>query len=248
MDCALAAVASRDIDIHAPIQAGQGMSVWFAIVAALLLLAAALIRLGKLPRQLWTFLAAFSMLGMAGYAYQGSPELPTSKAKQESEDNGSAVQLLKIREEMTATFAGSKKWTVVADRFARQGKYSLAMALVGSGLKERPENGDLWAAMGVYAMLANDGRIGAPSELAFARARQYYPNLAVPDYFEGLDALADRRLLDTFKKWDAALSKAPKDSKWEPKLRRQFSALLSAVKQAETERQRLESTGGADGK
>lgn len=205
------------------------MNAWFVIAPTALILCVAIIIAGRVPRLLWEMCAAFLVLGLAGYAFQGKPQLAAEPAKPIMRDNAAAAQLIKLREQMAPTFASAKNWTILGDSMARQGNYKLAMSVVGSGLKEQPKNADLWAALGLYAMLANNGRIGAPSELAFAKARKFNPNLAAPDYFEGLNALANGQILDTLKKWDAALEKAPSDSQWAVTVRGQRTSLLRAL-------------------
>ncbi len=205
------------------------MNAWIVIAPAALILCVAIIMVGRLPRRLWEMCAAFLVLGLAGYAFQGKPHLAAAPAQPIMRDNAAAAQLIKLREQMAPTFASAKNWTILGDSMARQGNYKLAMSVVGSGLKEQPKNADLWAALGLYAMLANNGRIGAPSELAFAKARKFNPNLAAPDYFEGLNALADRQILETLNKWDAALEKAPSDSQWAGTVRGQRASLFRAL-------------------
>lgn len=208
------------------------MSAWFIIIPAALLLCAAAIWLGRLPRKIWELFAAFIVLGLAGYAIQGSADLSSSPGVKMQRDDETATALIDMRAEMAPTFASAKRWTTLGDSLAKKGNYPLAMAVVNAGLKERPENADLWAALGLYSMLANEGRIGPPSQFAFDKARENRETLAAPDYFEGLDALIDGRLLDTLKKWDAALKNAPKDSKWGPRLQEQLDGLTAAAKRA----------------
>ena len=208
------------------------MSAWIVVAPFALILCIAIILAGRLPRKLWEMCAAFLVLGLAGYAFQGSPNLAAAPQAAIERDNAAASQLIEIREQMAGTFAGSKNWTILGDSLARKGNYKLAMSVVGSGLKKQPKNADLWAAQGLYAMLANNGRIGEPSELAFAKARKFNPNLAAPDYFEGLNALTDGEVLTTLEKWDAALAKAPKDSKWAVTMQQQRAGLLRVLQRS----------------
>jgi len=208
------------------------MNAWVFITPVALILCIAIILASRLPRKLWELCAAFLVLGLVGYAFQGSPGLKAAPQAEPMRDNAAAAQLIEMRAQMAATFAGSKRWTILADSFARQGNYKLAMAVTGQGLKQQPKNADLWAAQGVYAMLANNGRIGAPSALAFTKAREFNANLAAPDYFEGLNALVDGRLLDALRKWDAALKLAPKDSAWAAVVRHQRASLVGSVQRS----------------
>ena len=208
------------------------MTGWIAAFAIALVTLMAIIWLGRVPRRSWEFVAAALFLGLTGYALQGSPEAPSSPAKAMTEDSRTAEQLLELRAKMAPNFDVSKNWTTTSDAFARSGKYSLAAAYVQNGLKKHPENSDLWSALGLYMMLASDGRISPPSAYAFGKARDYRKRNPAPDYFTGLFALVSGKPVDAAKLWEAALAKAPKESEWEPMVRRQLDGLRAMMQRA----------------
>ncbi len=214
------------------------MSSWAIIIFLAVLSISALIYLGGLPRKLWEITAASVMLGLVGYALQGRPTLPATPAQMTSNnDKAAAEELIDLRADMEASFAAAKRWTTTSDAMAKNGNYSLAMAIVQGGLKEKPKNADLWAAQGLYAMLANKGRLAQPAIFAFAQTRKLNPRHPAPDYFEGLAALVEDKPLETLKKWGLALDKAPKEAQWAQKVERQREGLLAAAQAAVTEQE-----------
>ncbi len=208
------------------------MMAWIAAFAIALSILLAFVLLGRVPRRSWELVAATLFLGLAGYALQGSPDAPAAPARLTEADSRTAEQLLRLQAQMAPNFDVSKNWTITSDAFARSGKYSLAVAYARSGLKEHPENSHLWAALGLYMMLASDGRITPPSEFAFAQARRFKAKNPAPDYFEGLFALVSGKPVDAAKLWESALEKAPKESQWEPAVRRQLDGLRAMMQRA----------------
>ncbi|MEE9433502.1 MAG: hypothetical protein V3V15_04605 [Sphingorhabdus sp.] len=208
------------------------MSAWIMIVAITLTLLAGMVLAGRLPRKTWELAAAMLAFGLTGYALQGSPDLAGSPAKAVKSGNAAGSALLELRAKMAPNFDVSKQWTITADSFASSGKYRLAAAYVESGLKKHPRNSDLWAALGLYMMLASDGKITPPAEYAFAQARKFRSRNAAPDYLEGVAALFEGRPAETVEKWTGALKMAPKQSEWEAAVQRQLDGLLEIAKQS----------------
>ena len=176
-------------------------------------------------RQLWQPVMAAVVLAMAGYAWQGRPALPSAPAKPIAEQRGAAEALLKMRSDMDQNYGTAKMWLVTADGFARDGSYDAAAGYIQAGLREHPDNADLWSALGVVLMLASEGEITPPAKLAFDKARKLAPNLPAPDYFEGLAALFERKPDVTIAKWKQLLERATPNAKWRPGVESQLSGL-----------------------
>lgn len=176
-------------------------------------------------RQLWQPVMATIVLAMAGYAWQGRPALPSAPAQPIAEEKGAAEALLKMRGDMDQSYGVAKMWLVTADGFARDGNYGAAAGYLQAGLREHPDNADLWSALGVVLMLASEGEITPPAKLAFDKARNLAPNLPAPDYFEGLAALFAREPDVTIVKWKQLLERATPKAKWRPAVESQLSGL-----------------------
>lgn len=194
-------------------------------------LASALVILAfvKGRKQLWQPIMATVVLAMAGYAWQGRPDLPSAEAKPIAAEQGAAEALIKMRSDMDQNYGVAKMWLVTADGFARDGSYAAAAGYIQAGLREHPENADLWSALGLVLMLASDGELTPPAKLAFDKARKLAPSLPAPDYFEGLAALFDRKPTETMRLWKGLLERASLKAKWRPALESQLSGLESLL-------------------
>ncbi len=214
------------------------MTIWIAIAGAAAVLFAVIIRLGKLPRPTWEPLAAALVLALAGYAWQGRPNLAASPAQPLAAKNQETALLIDMRASMDRNFGTANQWLVMSDAFARKGDYPLAASLLQAGLNKNPRSADLWAALGLQLMLASNGKISAPAQFAFDKTRSMSPAQPAPDYFEGLAALFDGRPDETLVKWRALYDRAPADAKWKPTLESQLKrveAVAAAIEQRRTE-------------
>jgi cytochrome c-type biogenesis protein CcmH len=126
---------------------------------------------------------------------------------------------------------------VTADAFAKQGNYTLAASYIQSGLRNEPENAELWSALGLQLMLASKGQMSPPAQLAFDKARTLRPNYPAPYYFAGLARLFGGDLKAAILLWEKTLSLATPKAKWKPRLESQLAA-LEALEQRSVNGQR----------
>ena len=173
---------------------------------------------------LWQIGAAAVLLGMTGYALQGRPSAPSSPGKPVTGSEVAATQLVDIRADMDQSFGGAKRWLITADSFAKQGEYAVAASYIQSGLRSDPKNADLWSALGLQLMLASDGQLSAPAELAFDKARAIRPNYPAPYYFVGLVRMLSGDLDGAILLWEKTLSLATPNAKWKGVLESQLQA------------------------
>jgi cytochrome c-type biogenesis protein CcmH len=200
------------------------MNGWIALALLAALSLAALIWLGKLGKGYWQLAAAALLLGMTGYALQGRPALQSMPAKPVQAESQAAGQLVDIRAEMDQSFGGAKRWLVTADSFARQGEYKLSASYIQAGLKQNPEDPDLWSALGLQLMLASNGTMSPPAQLAFDKAREIRPTYPAPYYFGGLARLFGGDVDGAILFWEKTLSLATPNAKWKPRLERQLAS------------------------
>lgn len=210
------------------------MNGWVIMVGLGLASALVILAVVKGRRQLWHPVLATVILAMAGYAWQGRPALPSARATPVAAEQGAAEAMIKMRSEMDQNFGVAKMWLVTADGFARDGSYAAAAGYIQAGLREHPENADLWSALGLVLMLASDGEMTPAAQLAFDKSRKLAPNLPAPDYFEGLAALFDRKPGVTISKWKALLARATPNAKWRPAVESQLAGLESLLASAPT--------------
>jgi cytochrome c-type biogenesis protein CcmH/NrfG len=134
-----------------------------------------------------------------------------------------------MRSEMDQNYGVAKMWLVTADGFARDNNYGAAAGYIQAGLRQHPNNPDLWSALGLVLMLAADGELTPPARLAFDKARKLAPALPAPDYFEGLAALFQRKPEITIAKWRGVLSRATPKAKWRSAVESQLVGLESLL-------------------
>ena len=200
------------------------MNGWLALGLLSVISLVVLIWLVRSSKGLWQIAAAAILLGMTGYALQGRPYTPPSPAKPLAASEVAAVQLVNIRADMDQSFGSAKRWLVTADSFAKQGDYPLAAAYIQSGLKSEPENPDLWSALGLQLMLASEGQMSPPAQLAFDKARAIRPNYPAPYYFAGLARLFAGDLDGAILLWEKTVSLATPKAKWKTHIESQLAA------------------------
>jgi cytochrome c-type biogenesis protein CcmH len=205
------------------------MTAWIILIAVALASFAVLVKFGKLPRMVWEPLAAAIVLGCAGYAMQGRPSLTGSPALATPAKNKAAEALIEMRAAMDRNFSPARPYLILSDAFAREGKYQLGASYIRSGIKRYPDSADLWAGLAVQLMLANDGKMSPPAQLAFDRVRALSSIHPAPDYFTGLDALFAGQPDQTLRLWRKLLVNPPKNAKWPAKLESQAKGLEQMV-------------------
>lgn len=208
------------------------MNGWVALGLLSVLCLLALIWFVRSSKGLWQIAAATVLLGMTGYALQGRPFMPASPAKPLAASGVAATQLVDIRADMDQSFGGAKRWLITADSFAKQGDYPAAAAYIQSGLRSDPQNADLWSALGLQLMLASEGQMSPPAQLAFDKARAIRPNYPAPYYFAGLARLFAGDLDGAILLWEKTVSLATPKAKWKGRIESQLKAAKALQMQA----------------
>ncbi|MES2782035.1 MAG: hypothetical protein V4657_04515 [Pseudomonadota bacterium] len=208
------------------------MNGWIALGLLSILSLIVLVFFVRSSKGLWQIAAAAVLLGMTGYALQGRPSTPASPAKPLEASEVAATQLVAIRADMDQSFGSAKRWLVTADSFAKQGDYSLSAAYIQSGLRSDPQNADLWSALGLQLMLASEGQMSPPAQLAFDKARAIRPNYPAPYYFAGLARLFAGDLDGAILLWEKTVSLATPKAKWKTRIESQLVAAKALQAQA----------------
>jgi len=156
------------------------------IAAGLALLCALGLKFGA--RIAWrdmTAPASVLLLGLAGYAWQGSPGLaghPVQAASRAKFDE----RLADKRRSLGERLGPASKWLITSDGLARSGDTEAAANILTSGLREMPNDPNLWVGLG-NALLAHSGGVLTPAaEHAYRRAIALEPDGVSPRYFFGL--------------------------------------------------------------
>lgn len=142
---------------------------------------------GRIPRSARELTASALLLGLAGYAWQGSPGLAGSP-RQAKENPGAAFdeKLAEQRRGMAERYGKAGQWLLLSDGLGRQGKTKEAANVLLSGLKSTPDDANLWLGMG-NALVAHGGGVISPAaDYAYRQAMTIDPEAPAAPYFYGL--------------------------------------------------------------
>ncbi|WP_447755794.1 tetratricopeptide repeat protein [Sphingopyxis fribergensis] len=201
--------------------------VWILLVAALTI--GGMLWLGKLPAAARPLAGAAIMLGLAGYALQGSPSLPGKPVAAPEEPEGFGEAITDQRQGMADRFGPAAQWLGMSDGFARMGNTEAAAKTLEGGLAKYPDNVDLWVGLG-NALAAHGGGVMSPAAaLAFDEAAKRDPSHPAPPFFAGLALAQGGDLNGAERVWSQLLARSPADAPWRPDLEMRLAQLRQAL-------------------
>jgi cytochrome c-type biogenesis protein CcmH/NrfG len=203
--------------------------IWLWIALAAALTAGGMIWIGRLPVAARPLAGAAIMLGLTGYALQGSPSLPGKPVAAPEEPEGFGKAITDQRQGMAERFGPAAQWLGMSDGFARTGKTELAARTLEKGLETHPDNVDLWVGLG-NALVAHGGGMMSPaSALAFDEAAKRDPAHPAPPFFAGLALAQSGDYRGANAVWSELLSRSPADAPWRMDLEMRLAQLRAAM-------------------
>lgn len=170
--------------------------------------ALALWRLG-VPRLLWTMVGTALVLGAAGYAAQGSPQLAETLAKPQARSLEIEPDMVALREAMFGRFSLDAAYQKAADAMIRANDPAAAVKVTLGGLDKLPNSSALWTQLGSTLVIHDGGTMSPAALFAFRRAMRLAPQSPGPAFFMGLGYVQSGNLPDARGLWARALSLAP---------------------------------------
>ncbi len=197
------------------------------IVISLALIAFALAVFGfRISRGLWTSLAAVLGFGLAGYALQASPELPSSPTSATDLAGGQAFDIVAARQEFVAQEDKSgSNMLITSDAWARRGRYAEAAQMLAGVTRENPQDFEAWLAQGIVLTEHAGGSLTQASLYAFQRASNLKPDHLAPGYFLGSSLVRQGRLMEARQVWSDTLDSAQDDAEGRPGLENRLARL-----------------------
>lgn len=197
---------------------------WIVIVVLALLVGLGLWRFAHLPRAALELLGAALLLGLAGYAWQGSPTL-AGKPTPPPAEFGSVAEVEKLPEFKVASVGTSADVLAAVDGLIERGMVTYAVATVKAALERQSNNADLWVGLGNALVIHGGGMMSPAAQLAFERAARIAPDHPGPPFFMGL-AYAQAGQFDRAEQiWRELLARAPADAPWRADLERRLAEI-----------------------
>ncbi|HWL46868.1 MAG TPA: tetratricopeptide repeat protein [Sphingomonadaceae bacterium] len=204
---------------------------WLILAVLALLTGLGLWRFGALPRVSRDYLAAALLLGVAGYAWQGSPSLGGSPTPPKAAAQQPGKDFPKSPEGMVAKVGSDADVLMAAENLHDRGLDAYAIATIRAALNRRPSSADLWVGLGNALVTYSDGLIAPAARLAFERAAKLSPDHPGPPYFMGLAYAQAGQFEQAIAIWQALLARTPERAPWRPELEQRLAEVRMAQRQ-----------------
>ncbi|MDZ7589054.1 MAG: tetratricopeptide repeat protein [Parasphingorhabdus sp.] len=198
---------------------------WLLLILLLAITLLGLLWIGKLPRSAWQLTGAALLVGGAGYAWQGLPGyagVPRVTAQKQMQSGQAPIA---IPDNITKNFGEAQQWLVLANALNSEGRYADAANYLRNGVKQHPDDADLWVALGNTLILHAEGVIPPAALFAFERAANIAPDHPGPPFFFGLMQAQKGRLDDARATWGGLLARTPADAPWRADLESRLATL-----------------------
>lgn len=198
---------------------------WLILLGFLLLLFGGLVWLGKLPRSTYELTGAALLLGVAGYAWQGNPGMAGVSIEPAEKPNSFDDSSIESRKEMGERFGSAREWLVFSDALNRSGKHVAAANYLRNGVKEHPNDPDLWVGLGNALVVHADGIITPAAQFAFQKAADISPEHPGPPFFLGMAYAQSGKIDQARAIWTELLERSPEEAPWRKDLESRLAAM-----------------------
>lgn len=175
--------------------------------------------------------AAALLLGLAGYAWQGSPGLAAHEVKASENAGTFDERLAEKRRSIGERLGPASKWLIMSDGIALQGNTQDAANILTSGLRDTPEDPDLWVGLGNALLSHGNGRLSPASDYAYRQALRFNPEGISPNYFYALALAQTGQFAAAKEMWARLAARLPEEAELRAELVRNIGMLdrLSAA-------------------
>jgi cytochrome c-type biogenesis protein CcmH/NrfG len=201
---------------------------WVLFLFVALLVFAALWRLGRLDAAGLQFLGAALLLALAGYAWQGRPDLQGRPKPPPAKERRPDSAFAQTRRDMLGSFDRANMWLTIAESYQRAGDTKSGADIIQNALRNNPRDPDLWVGLGNALVLHADGMMTPAAQLAFRRAQEIAPGHPGPRFFFGLGLAQSGRFDEAERIWREVLATAPADASWRPMIEQRLAMIEQA--------------------
>lgn len=204
---------------------------WIVIAVLALLVFLLAIFVFKVPAGAREALAATLLLGIAGYALQGSPgQAGSPKAAAPDSPEASALLVDARAQISNSTIPPTNRWVIIADGLSRNGQNAAAAQILRSAVDEDPKNAEAWLAMANALVAHADGTLTPAARYAYERAAKADDKAPGPPFFLGLAQAQSGEFLEARKLWAGLLEDAKPDARWRPVVEAELARLDAFIK------------------
>jgi cytochrome c-type biogenesis protein CcmH len=173
------------------------------------------------------------LLGLAGYTWQGRPALAGKPVTAGTNQVRFDEALAKKRQEFGEGISGATRWLVISDGLARAGDTEKAANVLLSGLREFPDDANLWVGLGNALLAHGNGTLSPSADYAYRKALALQPTGVSPAYFYGL-ALAESGEFERSRDiWLRLAARLPEDMELREELIRNIALLQELMHRRE---------------
>lgn len=187
---------------------------WVLVAGLAGLAFAAMAWLLKTPRGAWEAAGAALLLGLTGYALQGSPSLPAAPKAPAEKIAGSAAAEVAERQKLAQSAPMSDRDLVVADALARHGQFADSAEFLRGAVARNPNNAEAWLAMANSLVGHAEGTISPAAIYAYGQSARAAPDSPGPPFFLGMALLRSGRLREGRAVWADLLARTAADAPW----------------------------------
>lgn len=203
---------------------------WLILLVLILLVAAALWRFAGFPRGGTELMLAVILLSVAGYAWQGHPDMAGRPVQAQEKGLSLDQRAIAVRRMMTNQYGDAAKVANFADLLDGWGKTREAIIAVRTAIRKEPKNTELWTTLGNTLVVHGGGTMSPAAELAYARAQALAPDHPAPAYFRGLALAQSGRIEEAAQSWARVLNRSPQDAPWRGDVEARLAIALRIMK------------------
>lgn len=187
--------------------------IWALVIGLAIAAFAAMVLPFRLPRAAWTTALAALALGLAGYAAQGSPNLPGAPKVAAPLVAGEGANLVELRRAVLPDEQWSHQNAIItADAMTRRDHYADAATFLLRAVRDDADDGEAWLALANNLVAQADGTMTPAAQAAYRRAEAAAPKSPGVPFFVGVYQLESGNFLDARGLWAEAAQRAPEGS------------------------------------
>lgn len=195
------------------------------MLALIGLTTAALLAVLRLPRLLWPLAGAALMLGAAGYAWQGQPDLAAQPVAADAVKLPPSFAYKNLRDTFFGRFSGESMYFGISDAALTNGDPDFAARALTGGVDYAPRNAAMWSELGNVIALHDRGMVSPAALLAYRRSMMLAPQNPGPPLFLGLAYVRAGEFAKARPLWKHALDLTPKNASYRDEIARRLALL-----------------------